>query len=371
MKARVILTALGSVLVMVVGAFALHAQRPNVAYAASASTFPSGLSWQSGGYFDNTKASVALFATDRGRAVDLAETFTDPVNVTDMWWAEDQYGSKSVVDAGGKIVLSVPLWASNQTVNTDTRSMFTTLGTNIKNAGLAGKVIIRLGWEMNIDFGNWSVTSANRTQWVLNFRRAAAILRSPTGANAQIVFNPNEGSSQSGRLTDISTLANDLAGPYTLSGVTYPTAYDILGIDWYNWDASMNTVAGWTTRYNETYGMKFWEDRALALGKGFSVPEWGGTAAQNSASDNVVYVQQMVKEFARISGQLSFFEAYFNEPASWWAGTVTRYGSPAQAAQLPAAGLAYKNALAGIVTPTPTVTPSTTASPTPPPSPTC
>jgi len=364
MKVRI---AVASALLMLGGAVAVHAINAQPADAASA--YPSGLSWQSGGYFDNTKASVSLFATDRGRAVDLAETFTDPVNVTDMWWAEDAYGSKSVVDNGGKIVLSVPLWASNQTVNTDTRSMFTTLGTNIKNAGLAGKVIIRLGWEMNIDFGNWSVTSANRAQWVLDFRRAAAILRSATGANAQIVFNPNEGASQSGRLADIGTLANDLAGPYTLSGVTYPTAYDILGIDWYNWDASMNTVAGWTAKYNETYGMKYWEDRAIALGKGFSVPEWGGTGT-NGASDNVVYVQQMVKEFARISTVVPFFESYFNEPGSWWLGTITRYssGGVTRAAQLPAAGVAYKNALAGVVPPTPTVSPTPSATPSPTPS---
>lgn len=357
----------------------------STAMMASAAAAPqgvlSGLPWVHGAYLDHNPGNIALFQTDTGKQLDAVEGFAALDDITNISWQAP--GAAPVTSAGGKLILSVPLWASNKTVNTGSTASFGTLRNNLVAAGIANKTIIRLGWEMNIDFGHWSVTSSNRAAWVARFQEAVTALRA-NNSGIQVAFNPNEGASQSGRLANIWQLALDLK-PY----------FEWVGIDFYNWDGSMNTASGWASRYGEAYGMQQWENWARTNGKGFSVPEWGGTS-QNTASDDVFYTQQMIKRFAAMGGGetvngiqypgIPVFESVFSEPGfdytPYWAGTIARFrlntdsqtGTP-RAAQLPVMRDAYKASLASIVVqPTPSVSSGSsdpTVSPIPTVSPTC
>lgn len=315
---------------------------PSVDYGFAPQGFRSGLPWISGAYLDHNADNIDLFET-RGRRLDAVEVFVgagSAAAMVDTWWVPSV---APVTDAGGRVLVSVPLWAADQNVNTDTTTLFTELGQMLTAQGLNDKAIVRLGWEMNIDFGHWSVFASNRAAWVADFQRAVNLLRTHA-PGVQICFNPNEGPSNAGRLADIDQLAIDLL-PY----------YEWVGIDFYNWDSSMNTVAGWNARYAAGYGMQHWEDFARAHDKGFAVPEWGGMG-DNTASDNVVYTQQMIARVAALAESgMPVFESYFNEYDAGWRGTITpyrEYGSgDTQPAQLPVLGAAYTAALADIVLP--------------------
>lgn len=343
---------------------------------AEAAVAGSGLGWTHGAYMDHNPGNISLFQTDTGKNLDAVEGFAAENDISNISW--QAAGAKLVTDQGGKLILAVPLWASGSSVSNTSKNTadFTALRNNLVAAGISNKTIIRLGWEMNIPFGYWTVTSTNRTAWVAAFKNAVNILRA-NNSGIQIAFNPNEGVSQSPAISTIATLATELTD-----------YFEWIGIDFYNWDASMNTAAGWNTRLNESYGVKGWLNWIVndGRGKGFAVPEWGGMAS-NTQSDDTYYATQMINLFSNVSkgtqtiGTVTYpaikvFEAYFNEPgfdySPAWAGTITRYrlngdnqtGTP-RSAQLPVLGTAYKNALAAVG---PVVVPSSSAptvSPTP------
>ena len=70
-------------------------------------------------------------------------------------------------------------------------SYWVTMGTNLVSAGYANNYI-RLGWEMNGSWYNWSAVF-NPTAWTAYFQRIVNILRATTGANFKFVFNPTMG----------------------------------------------------------------------------------------------------------------------------------------------------------------------------------
>jgi hypothetical protein len=346
--------------------------------ASAAVSTNSGLPWVHGAYLDHNPGNIALFQADTGKQLDAVSGFALESDIKNISWQAP--GAKPVTDLGGNLLLAVPLWQSNRSVTSTSSNTadFTALRNNLVAAGIANKTYIRLGWEMNIPFGYWTVTSSNRTAWVAAFKNAVNTLRA-NNSGIKIIFNPNEGQAQSPSISNIQQLALDLKD-----------YWEVLGLDFYNWDGTMNTQAGFITRYQESYGPKSWAAwlSINSLTKGFAFPEWGATAT-NGQSDNTVYMQQMVNLFSKISqGQtvdgtvfpaMQVIESYFNEPGfdytPTWGGTITRYrlntdsqtGAP-RAAQLPGAGAAYKAALAAVVV-QPTATPSVSSSPTAEPSP--
>lgn len=288
----------------------------------------SRLPWTSGAYLDHDAANIGPFETGRGRALDAVTVFPTRDSQTALlnaWWLP---AVTPVTSNGGWAVVTVPLWTADQSVSTDTTSLFTQLGQQI-NANLPpSRTLVRLGWEMNLPSQYWNVTSANRAAWVADFQRAAALLRQ-YAPGVKIAFNPNEGPSQT-TLADVGQLAVDLAG-----------SFDYVGPDFYNWYPQMDTAATWTSRYNESYGLAFWENWAAAHGKGYTVPEWGVTKGVNN-STGVLYVQQMVARFAAVSGSgVSVIESYFNESATFLQSSLWNPQQNPEAAQ------AYHDALAG------------------------
>lgn len=308
--------------------------------AASIAGPRSGLQWISGAYLDHNPANIIPYETGRGKKLDAIEVF--PARETqsamlDNWWLD---AVRPVTNDNGWAIVTVPLWAQNQNVNTDTTTLFRTLGQQLTAAGIANRTLIRLGWEMNLPGQYWNVTTANRAKWVSNFQHAANLLRQ-YAPGVKIAFNPNEGASQTS-LSNIGQLATDLKA-----------YYEYVGPDYYNWYNQVDNQTQWNVRYASTYGMKYWEDFARANGKGFTVPEWGGAPAVNN-SNGVFYAQQMIGRFKALSAEgISVIDVHFNEPASYIRNSLWN------PQQMPAMAVAVHDALI-TVTPSPTVSPSPT-----------
>lgn len=324
MRKRII--AIASALIVAVGlAFVI----PGTASATSIPGPRSGLLWISGAYLDHNPANITPYETGRGKKLDAIEVFPErstQASMLDNWWLD---AVRPVTNDNGWAIVTVPLWAQNQNVNTDTTTLFRTLGQQLTTAGIANRTLVRLGWEMNLPDQYWNVTTANRAKWVSNFQRATNLLRQ-YAPGVKIAFNPNEGASQT-NLSNIGQLALDLK-----------TYYEYVGPDFYNWYNQMDTQAQWNARYAGTYGMKYWEDFARTNGKGFTVPEWGGAPAVNN-STGVFYAQQMIGRFRSLSAEgISVIDAHFNEPASYIANSLWN------PQQMPAMATAVRNALSPV-----------------------
>jgi hypothetical protein len=182
-------------------------------------------------------------------------------------------------------------------------------GTTIKNYGITERTIIRLGWEFN---GNWYAWSAkNPAEFAACWRQVVSSAES-TAPALRWDWNTNRGPSQ---------LGIDSRNAYP--GDAY---VDIVGVDSYDGWPGVKSEADWNEHLNGSYGLKFWADFARQHGKQFSVPEWGvypGTAwAGHNGGDNPYYVAQMFGFFRKHAKELAY-EAYFNEPASYYAGALS------------------------------------------------
>jgi hypothetical protein len=90
------------------------------------------------------------------------------------------------------------------------------------------------------------------------------------------------------------------------------------------WPAATDE-ASWQQQYAGAFGLKFWADFAAEHDKQLSVPEWGvypGTAqAGHNGGDNPFYISRMMA-FFRSQGSRLAYESYFNENASYYAGSL-------------------------------------------------
>lgn len=347
-KVRAAIVAAFTVLAVVAGVFLWNND------TANAATGPrSGLSWISGAYVEHSASKIVPYENGRGKKLDAVVVFPARESQSAMlnnWWLA---GVTPVTNDGGWAVVTVPMWAQDQNVNTDTTALFRALGEQIQQTLPANRTIVRVGWEMNLPGQYWNVTTGNRTAWVARFKNAVNQLRQ-YAPGVKIAFNPNEGPSQT-NLSDIGGLATELKD-----------YYDYVGPDYYNWYSQVDNQTQWNQRYAASYGMKYWEDFARANGKGFTVPEWGGAPAVNN-STGVFYTQKLVERFAALAAEgIPVMEAHFNEPAEYIRNSLWN------PEQMPAMAAALRDALAAQTNPPTTqpTTPPTTQPTTPVPTPT-
>jgi len=305
----------------------------------------SGLSWLSGAYLEHNASKIVPYENGRGKKLDAIVVFPARESqsaLLNTWWLSSV---TPVTNNGGWAVVTVPLWAQDQNVNTDTTTLFRTLGQQIQSNLPASRTIVRVGWEMNLPGQYWNVTTGNRTAWVARYKNAVNLLRQ-YAPGVKIAFNPNEGPSQTS-LSDIGGLATELKA-----------YFDYVGPDYYNWYNQVDNQTQWNARYAASYGVKYWEDFARANGKGFTIPEWGGAPAVNN-STGVFYTQKLVERFAALSAEgIPVMEAHFNEPDSYIRNSLWN------PQQMPAMATALRNALAAQTTTTPPTTVPTTTPPT-------
>jgi hypothetical protein len=288
--------------------------------APSTTANASRLTWPSGVYVPgSTRTKHEAFASWRGRPLDVAvdwsarSTWNDIVNPA---WLYDRWAGTPYTKVFG--VAMVPEGDATATIAGCAQGSYNDkwrqFGTNIRARGLDDESIIRLGWEFN---GNWYKWSAyDPTAWAQCWRNIVTSAES-TAPALRWDWTTNRGAGQS------------LSDPTR----AYPgdAFVDIIGVDSYDGWPGATTEATWQQHYAGAYGLKFWSDFAKSRSKKLSVPEWGvfpGTAwAGNNGGDNPFYIAKMV-DFFRSQGSSLAYEAYFNESAPYYAGSL--YG-PVQA----------------------------------------
>jgi hypothetical protein len=329
---------------------------PTAAGAANAdTTIPvrSGLGWASGVFIPGDSAGAhESFGNWRGAKTDVVVTWPARSNWNDVvnsTWLYDRWKN-----APQTLVLGLPPFPENVGANLDAcangsyDAQWRQFGTTIKNYGITDRTIIRLGWEFN---GNWYAWSArNPGTFAACWRKVHAAAES-TAPGLRWDWNVNRGTSQ---------LGIDARNAYP--GDAY---VDIVGVDSYDgWPGATNE-ATWNEHYNGAFGLKFWNDFAKSHGKKLSIPEWGvypGTAwAGHNGGDNPFYIAKMFGFFKEVKDNLAY-EAYFNEPAPYYAGALSM--NPKAAAEYQKqTGLAVTAAAAAPAPATPAPTATATATP--------
>jgi hypothetical protein len=306
---------------------------PSNVHLAGLSDARSGLGWASGAYIPGSSpAKQAAFAAWRGTGVDVAvdwgarSSWDDIVNPT---WLYDAWKGTTYTKSFG--VAPIPEGDGSATMAGcaagDYNDKWTQFGQNIKAAGLDTSTVIRLGWEFNGDWYKWQ--ASNPSQFAECWRQIVGTVRKVAPS---LVWDWNVNRGRGASVLDASD---------AYPGDSY---VDIVGIDSYDMWPGVTSEAAWQQQYVGAYGLKFWVDFAKAHGKKVSVPEWGcypGTAqAGHNGGDNPFYIQKMQAFFKSLGSQLAY-ESYFNEDASYYAGSL--FGPD----QNPAAAAKYKSLFGG------------------------
>ena len=305
------------------------AARPRVATGSTAriTSARSGLPWPSGLYMPGSKPSNAVaFGDWRGAAVDVVvdwpqrRTWDD---IVDPAWLYRAWKNTPYTKVFG--VAPIPEGEDADLAGCaagEYNDHWRQFGRTIQASGLADESVIRLGWEFN---GNWYKWSANSPrQFAECWRQIVGTVKQQA---PQLLFdwNVNRGRGES---------VADAAEAYP--GDKY---VDIVGVDSYDVFPGATSEATWQKQYSGRFGLKHWADFARAHGKKLSVPEWGvypGTShAGNNGGDNPFYIAKMRAFFAQQGSRLAY-ESYFNEPASYYAGSIFGAG------QNPTAGEKYR-----------------------------
>lgn len=141
-------------------------------------------------------------------------------------------------------------------------------------------LILRLGWEFNGKFYNWSA-GGKEASFAAYWRQIVNTLRTVPGQAFTYDWCPLAG----------NTNANVEAA--------YPgDAYvDIIGLDAYDTSSVQSSSADrWNNQVTRTYGLKWQKDFAMSHGKQVSYPEWGLTVRPKDnlgGGDNPYYIQKM------------------------------------------------------------------------------
>jgi hypothetical protein len=271
------------------------------------------LPWASGAYIPGDRVSdQSAFGAWRGAPTDVVVTWPARQSweeMTDPHWMYDAWK-----DTPQTKVFGLPPFPENQGASLGScasgayDSQWRRFATNIKAAGLAEVSIIRLGWEFNGDWYEWKATDPS--QFAACWRAIHDVVES-IAPGLRWDWNVNRGTSAIGIDPRDAWPGDDYV--------------DIVGIDSYDGYPPATDAEGWATHLDGPYGLNFWVDFAKTHRKLVSVPEWGvypGTAwAGNNGGDNPYYISRMFAFFRSLGGRLAY-EAYFNEPASYYAGAL-------------------------------------------------
>jgi hypothetical protein len=197
-------------------------------------------------------------------------------------------------------VMALPLLPTSENGNfasvyNGTRTVhFQNWAQKLIDAGIASKVIVRLGWEFNQPKigqpGNWFPWGCgpDHAGFAKAFHAAVVALRSKI-PGLKIIWNPNCGGNENWQG----------CWPTDNNGVPQDGDVDYIGIDPYD-DTS------WAQRLNSTPGLSEIRSFAASKGKPECWPEWG----LRYNGDNTSYIQNMYNWMT--SGTNVFYQAYWN-----------------------------------------------------------
>jgi hypothetical protein len=206
---------------------------------------------------------VASFGLATGTVPSYA---TDYLDKTGGWAAMD---SATVVKPWSPthyhLVLGVPILPGVGTLAQGAtgayNQYFTTLGENLVSDNEAG-AILRLGWEFNGNWFQWSVASTtDASNFVAYWRQIVITMRAVPGEKFKFLWNPNAPSSTVYSPTQ-----------------AYPgNAYvDYVGTDVYDnfWGKPFTPAAAWIHQLTQQWGLDWLSAFAVEHNKPIGIPEW-------------------------------------------------------------------------------------------------
>jgi hypothetical protein len=261
---------------------------------------PNGLSGVNGDPVQDG-AHVAEFCRQRGRACQVAHTYTDRSSYESMT-RNAGWVFHAFADFPGALVISQALVPDKhpEALPDCAAGRYDALWRDFGAVMVRERradTVIRLGWEFNGDM-DWRATDA--ATWIACYRRAATAVRA---TNPAVVLD-----------WTINGHGTPAAVCDGLSTNCYPgdQFVDIIGIDNYdNFPVAENkTEFDWIAAQPE--GLDWLYGFARAHGKLFSVGEWGVVPGANAGRGNADFVRWMHAWFAAHAPGLAY-EAYFSD----------------------------------------------------------
>ena len=212
---------------------------------------------------------IAQFAAATGTHPTLATDYLDASSWSAMDGAggSDNWQFDAWKGSGYRLVLGVPIIpdGTGGTLAAGAsgayNAYFVTLAQNLVSQGLPN-TILRLGWEFNGNWYNWSVAnSTDAANFAAYFRQIVTAMRSVAGQQFQFVWNPGGGA----------------ASAYTPDQAYPGDAYvDYIGLDTYDacWCTPQTPQNAWSNQLTQAWGLNWLAGFAAEHGKAISFPEW-------------------------------------------------------------------------------------------------
>jgi Glycosyl hydrolase family 26 len=264
----------------------------------------SGLPWASGAWGENEPAEVEEWGRWRGRSSDVAtwwvprdswESMTDFTPLSDSGFATYAVGIPPFPEGSGG---SLGACAAG-----DYDRQWVDIAEGIRAAGIESKIVVRLGWEFNGDWYEWSARepAAFAECWRRVFAAAESV-----APGIHWAWNVSRGSSAG-------------AGDEVLQAYPGDEFVDTIGVDSSDFYPAATDEQSWNEQLNGDHGLEFWLDFAHQHNTSLSFPEWGNVAGDQDEAghDNPFYIRAMF-EFFWLHADRIGFEAYFDTTESYW-----------------------------------------------------
>jgi hypothetical protein len=265
----------------------------------------------------------------RGTPVTSTETWNDPRNAEGTTWGNMNglWALKQWITGGGwtsargSLSVAQPMFATGENVNTcaaqsnpqPTDQEISDWGSALKTAW-GPSAYIRLGWEFNGDWYEWSMQPGDGPAFKRCWQRWYDVIKS-VSTDFKLVFNPNfESKTYDWNNPDATTVNIDDFWP----GAEY---VDAAGPD--NYARSENGALRDVNKpgpNGNPVGINVWVDWVLKKGVPFAVPEWGiwDTPGETWGSTDPNFMNQMRAAFEKAAASPSGlgYEDYFDAGSS-------------------------------------------------------
>ena len=282
----------------------------------------SGLPWASGAWGENEPSGVKEWGTWRGRPADV-----------ETWWVDrsswrGMADFSAIADAGfPTYAVGIPPFPEDgggslaACAAGDYDRRWLDIGNAINAAGLQDRVVVRLGWEFDGDWYEWSATdpAAFAQCW-----RHVVTAAESVAPGVRWAWNVSRGPNH---------ISADSTRAYP--GDDY---VDTIGVDSSDFYPPATDESSWAEHLNGEYGLNHWLDFARLHHKSLSIPEWGSVSGtqEEAGHDNPFYIGKMHEFFAQNASWIGY-EAYFDTTESYWRSELVNDRS-----DLPRAAAAYR-----------------------------
>ena len=282
----------------------------------------SGLPWASGAWGENEPSGVREWAAWRGRPVDVATWWVD----RSSWGGMTDFSA--IADAGfDTYSVGIPPFPEDSGGSLkacaagDYDRHWADIGRAISAAGLQNKIVVRLGWEFDGDWYEWS--ARDPAAFAQCWRQAVSAAES-VAPGIRWAWNVSRGPNH---------IPADSTRAYP--GDQY---VDTIGVDSSDFYPPATDERSWNEHLNGEFGLNYWLGFARRHHKSLSIPEWGGVSGtqEEAGHDNPFYIRKMHGFFAQNAEWIGY-ESYFDTTEGYWRSELMNSGS-----DLPRASATYR-----------------------------